>query len=159
MQQPLHHPTWHPGRVSLIEPVSPFRRRQKMTPLGEESSKKRLYIAYYAQPEDSAAYHTALLLVLGQLTEAVQDTVRFHVVRVLPTGATEPTWKYGRVNVVVRTPRLTAVQLLGEVSSNGELEVRMHKILRAIPMVQNDEAWTCYHWVWRAVQVRSFVYG
>ena len=125
-------------------------------PVLRERNKKRLYLAYYGQPGRYVPFHTALLLVPKECSNTARDAVRFHIknnVKILPDGEKETSWSYERVETTARTIRLTAVQLLGKVSSDAE--TRLFSIIENVPMVSGDDNWWCCNWAWNVVQVST----
>ncbi|EZF33140.1 hypothetical protein TMEN_7395 [Trichophyton mentagrophytes] len=111
------------------------------------SQKKRLYIALYPSGVTNNAerkYHWAFLV--GPKAEDANEVpgTRYHV-----KNNPFKLWEYEEVELrnVKNTVSLLARLLIGKI----EDEDRLVKILRGVPIVQNDESWRCRTWVKNAL--------
>jgi hypothetical protein len=113
-------------------------------------NKDRLYLAFYRRGRvkpDDAKYHTALLLVPKTVNDGTV-LQRYHVKNQIIDGKTQ--WVFQDPEEVrPRTLRLVSVLYLGKVASKKKVRDAM----KIVPIVQDDPAWRCRHWVWSAVQV------
>ncbi|KAF8064340.1 hypothetical protein FPV67DRAFT_215839 [Lyophyllum atratum] len=114
-------------------------------------SKPRLYMALYprgGQPPGGVKYHTALLLIpKGADPESDEPNAsRYHVTNPLVGG--QQVWQFDPGRTCTQTQKPGALILLGKVVASAS---QMEKILCEVPVVNDDPAWRCRHWVWSAV--------
>ena len=66
-----------------------------------------------------------------------------------------PGWRYEEKPVNVLSSRTTTARVLvAKLSGAESVEAqsqRINRVLRAIPLVQNDNSWNCIMWTWRAL--------
>jgi hypothetical protein len=121
------------------------------------TNKDRLYLAFYRRgvvnPED-AKYHTALLLVPKTVKDKTKVN-RYHVKNDIANGKVQ--WVFPDDDTPnTRTLKLISVLYLGKVASRKKV---LEDTLKAVPIVQDDPAWRCRHWVWSAVEACQIYFG
>ncbi|KAL1960641.1 hypothetical protein VTO42DRAFT_7220 [Malbranchea cinnamomea] len=110
------------------------------------SDKTRLYVALYARGgAEPDTYHWAL--VTGPKTETASSRGhRFHVRHRAYEGGNR--WEYEELEIPTAPTRMILVRLA---VAKVVHEEQMAKILRAVPVVQNNPNWTCRIWVKEAL--------
>jgi hypothetical protein len=129
--------------------------------MSDEKNKNRLFITLQYRLE-RPGFHWGLLLSPKSESEdrEVRDSHLFHVINTFSPGVTvgskqKPGWRYEEKPVnVLRSHTLTARVLIAKLTGTESVKVqaqRIHRVLRNILLVQDDERWTCRVWVEQAL--------
>lgn len=111
------------------------------------SNKDRIYVALYARGgQDPNTYHWAIIIGPKNEVEGGQGG-RYHV-KHDPLQPGESFWKYEDLPIpLTQTASLLARVTIGKVTDKSRLE----RVLKNVPLVQGDPAWTCRVWVRDAI--------
>ncbi|KAF2500856.1 hypothetical protein BU16DRAFT_523605 [Lophium mytilinum] len=113
------------------------------------SNKDRIYIALYDRPgENPNTYHWAIIVGPKNEVEGGRGH-RYHVRERL--GLDRPgifRWQYEAVEIpLAQTNMLLARVMIGKVANGAQLPTT----LATVPLVQDNPAWRCRHWVRDAI--------
>ena len=124
-------------------------------------SSNRLFITLQYRLERSGFHWSLLLSPKSESKDREdKDSHLFHVINSFSPGAPvapnqKPGWRYEEKPVnVLRSRTMTARVLVAKLSGAESVEVqaqRIHRVLRNVPLVQNDESWTCKVWIEQAL--------
>ncbi|KAF8720595.1 hypothetical protein AX14_010872 [Amanita brunnescens Koide BX004] len=120
-----------------------------------DQNKNRLFITL--QYRSDGGFHWTLLLAPKVESEEKEDRDShfFHAVNNIAGGmqltpGEKPPWRYDeRRGNVMNSPTMTARILVAKLSSAVPFEEQVeqiNRILRTVPIVQNDAGWTCRVW-------------
>ncbi|KAK2461059.1 hypothetical protein APHAL10511_006906 [Amanita phalloides] len=127
-----------------------------------DKNKNRLFITLQYRLE-RPDFHWGLLLSPKSESDDRndKDSHLFHVTNSLSLGVQimpgqKPGWRYEEKPAnVLRSRTITARVLVAKLSGTESVEMqaqRIHRVLRDIPLRQNDERWTCRVWVEQALR-------
>ena len=137
--------------------------------MSDERNKNRLFITFQYRLE-KPGFHWGLLLSPKSESDDREDrdSHLFHVINTFSPGVPvaskqNPGWRYEEKPVnVLRSHTMTARVLIAKLTGTESVEVqaqRIHRVLRNIPLVQNDDRWTCRVWVEQALMTLKALGG
>ncbi|KAM6494487.1 hypothetical protein JOM56_010848 [Amanita muscaria] len=126
-----------------------------------DKNKNRLFITLQHRNE-KPGFHWAILLApkyeSGNQNE--KDSYLFHAINNISPGVTyksgqKPPWRYENktanvLNSRTITGRVLVAKLSGSESVKAQAQ-RIDRIVRRVPLVQNNDSWTCITWVKHAL--------
>jgi hypothetical protein len=113
------------------------------------SNKDRIYVALYARGgQDPNTYHWAIIIGPKNEVEGGRG-FRYHArQRLDPARPGRYVWHYEALDIpLAQTSMLLARVMIGKVADGAQLAAT----LAAVPLVQDDLAWTCRIWVRDAI--------
>jgi hypothetical protein len=111
----------------------------------DTSNKDRIYVALYARGgQDPNTYHWAIIIGPKNEVEGGRG-FRYHArQRLDPARPGRHVWHYEALDIpLAQTSMLLARVMIGKVADGAQLAAT----LAAVPLVQDDLAWTCRIWV------------
>ncbi|OAX83017.1 hypothetical protein ACJ72_02618 [Emergomyces africanus] len=113
------------------------------------ANKDRVYVALYARGgEDPNTYHWAIIVGPKEEVEGGKGH-RHHVKQQLdPASPSQFKWVYQALEIpLIQTSMLLGRIMIAKVTDS----VQLRNTLAAVPIVQNNPAWTCRIWVRDAI--------
>ncbi|KIL66751.1 hypothetical protein M378DRAFT_23125 [Amanita muscaria Koide BX008] len=154
-------------QLAIQQKIAPQTPQQQRRSLGEqrrqlEKNKNRLFITLQHR-FDRPGFHWAILLApkseSGNPDE--KGSHLFHAINsfspgVAVTAGQKPGWRYeSKPANVLKSHTITARVLVAKLPGSESVEAqaqRIDSIIRSVPLVQNNDSWTCRTWVKQALE-------